>query len=139
MLSAEFAIRPHILTRYRVSDCVMIKMGTAGRIGKSVEGRGTCAMCVQDLLTSKREEILRIAVKHGATNVRVFGSVARGEAGPESDVDLLIELEPGRSLLDHVALLQDLEDILSRKVDVVNEKALHHRIRDRVLREATPL
>lgn len=94
---------------------------------------------VRDLLISKREEILRIAAKYGASNVRVFGSVARGEAGPESDVDLLVELEPGRSLLDHVALLQDLEDILSRKIDVVNEKALHHCIRDRVLREATPL
>ena len=69
----------------------------------------------------------------------MFGSVARGEAGPESDVDLLIDLEPGRSLLDHVALLQDLEDILSLKVDVVNEKALHQCIRDRVLGEATPL
>jgi predicted nucleotidyltransferase len=94
---------------------------------------------VKDILKSKREDILRIAAKYGASNVRVFGSVARGEAGPESDVDLLIDFEPGRSLMDHVALLQDLEDILSLKVDVVNEKALHHRIRDRVLREATPL
>ena len=94
---------------------------------------------VRDLLISKREEILRIAAKNGASNVRVFGSVARGEAGEESDVDLLVELEPGSSLLDHVALLQDLEDMLSRKVDVVNEKALHPFIRDRVLREAAPL
>ncbi|MFZ0931620.1 MAG: nucleotidyltransferase family protein [Syntrophobacteraceae bacterium] len=96
-------------------------------------------MSVKDLLKSKREDIIRIAAKYGASNIRIFGSVARGEAGPESDVDLLIELEPGRSLLDHVALLQDLEDILALKVDVVNEKALHHCIRDRVLREATPL
>jgi len=94
---------------------------------------------VIELLKSKRDEILRIAAKYGASNVRVFGSVARGEAGPESDVDLLVELESGRSLLDHVALLQDLEDMLSRKVDVVNENALHHSIRDRVLREATPI
>ncbi len=94
---------------------------------------------VEELLASKRDEILRIAAKHGASNVRVFGSAARGEAGPESDVDLLVQMEPGRSLLDHVALLQDLEDMLSRKVDVVNEKALHHSIRDRVLREATPI
>ncbi len=96
-------------------------------------------MGVRDILKSKREDILRIAAKYGASNVRVFGSVARGEAGPESDVDLLIDFEPDRSLLDHVALLQDLEDILSLKVDVVNEKALHNCIRDRVLREATPL
>ncbi|HYA39915.1 MAG TPA: nucleotidyltransferase family protein [Syntrophobacteraceae bacterium] len=94
---------------------------------------------VIELLKSKRDEILRISAKYGASNVRVFGSVARGEAGPESDVDLLVELESGRSLLDHVALLQDLEDMLSRKVDVVNENALHHSIRDRVLREATPI
>ena len=94
---------------------------------------------VRDLLTSKREEILSIAAKYGASNVRVFGSVARGDAGPESDVDFLVELGPTSSLLDHVALLQDLEDMLSRKVDVVNEKALHDRIRDQVLREATPL
>jgi predicted nucleotidyltransferase len=94
---------------------------------------------VKDLLKSKREEILRVAAKHGASNVRLFGSVARGEAGPESDVDLLIALEPRRSLMDHVALLQDLEDMLSRKVDVVNEKALHQCIRERVLREAIPL
>lgn len=94
---------------------------------------------VEELLASKRVEILRIAAKHGASNVRVFGSAARGEAGPESDVDLLVQMEPGRSLLDHVALLQDLEDMLSRKVDVVNEKALHHSIRDRVMREATPI
>ena len=94
---------------------------------------------VRELLLSKRDEILRIAAKYGASNVRVFGSVARGEAGPESDVDLLVEFGPDSSLLDHVALLQDLEDMLSRKVDVVNEKALHHRIRDGVLREAAPL
>ena len=104
-----------------------------------IRGRGGCALGVKDILKSKREDILRIAAKYGASNVRVFGSVARGEAGPESDVDLLIDFQPGRSLLDHVALLQDLQDILFLKVDVVNEKALHHSIRDRVLREATPL
>ncbi len=96
-------------------------------------------MGAKDIIESRREDILRIAAKYGAVDVRVFGSVARGEAAPESDVDFLIQFEPGRSLLDHVALLQDLEDILSLKVDVVNEKALHHRIRDRVLREAVPL
>jgi len=103
------------------------------------EAKSNMRQPVIELLKSKRDEILRISAKYGASNVRVFGSVARGEAGPESDVDLLVELESGRSLLDHVALLQDLEDMLSRKVDVVNENALHHSIRDRVLREATPI
>ncbi|HYP19755.1 MAG TPA: nucleotidyltransferase domain-containing protein, partial [Chloroflexia bacterium] len=65
-------------------------------------------MGINELLEAKREEILEIAARHGAHNVRIFGSVARGEATPESDLDFLVELEPGRSLLDHVALLQDL-------------------------------
>ena len=94
---------------------------------------------VRELLEGKREEILRIARAHGARNVRVFGSAARGESGPDSDVDLLVELEPGRSLMDHVALIQDLEELLGRKVDVVEASALHWYIRDRVLQEAVPL
>ncbi|MCX6680395.1 MAG: nucleotidyltransferase family protein [Methanothrix sp.] len=80
-----------------------------------------------------------MAARHGAHNLRVFGSVARGESGPESDLDILVEMEPGKSLMDHVALMQDLEDLLQRKVDVVSERALHWYIRDRVLAESTPL
>jgi predicted nucleotidyltransferase len=94
---------------------------------------------IEDLLKSKRQEILTIAARHGARNLRVFGSAARGEAGPESDLDILVEMEPGRSLMDHVALMHDLEDLLQRKVDVVSERALHWYIRDQVLAEATPL
>lgn len=90
-------------------------------------------------LRSRRTEILDVARKHGARNVRVFGSAARGDAGPDSDVDILVELEPGRSLLDHVALMLDLGDLLGCKVDVVSERALHWYIRDRVLAEAVPL
>src|SRR5262249_60867773 len=89
-------------------------------------------MDMNTLLQQKREEILCIAARHGARNVRVFGSVARGEAGPESDVDFLVELEPGRSLLDHAALLLDLEQLLGRKVDVATEHSLKERIRVRV-------
>ncbi len=90
-------------------------------------------------LQSKRVEILRLAAAHGASAVRVFGSTARGEAGPRSDVDLLVQMEAGRSLLDHVALWQALEDLLGCRVDVVSEKALHHLIRQQVLQEAVPL
>jgi len=91
------------------------------------------------LLEDKRDEILRIAARHGACNVRVFGSVARSEAGPGSDIDVLVEMKPNRSLLDHIALKQDLEDLLGRNVDVVTEIALHWYIRDRVKEEAVPL
>ena len=90
-------------------------------------------------IKDRREEILRTARQHGARNVRVFGSVVRGEAARESDIDVLVELEEGRSLLDHVALKQDLEDLLGCGVDVVTEKALHHLLRDRILKEAVPL
>jgi len=88
---------------------------------------------------SRRDEILRLAAKHGARNVRVFGSVARGQAGPDSDLDLLVDLDPGRSLLDLGGLLMELQDLLGRRVDVVTEVGLRQRIRDRVLREAVPL
>jgi len=91
------------------------------------------------LIEGKRAAILRLARQHGATRVRLFGSMARGDAGTESDVDLLVDLEQGRTLLDLGALLMDLQDLLHRKVDVLTEGALHPRIRERVLREAVPL
>lgn len=96
-------------------------------------------MRLDEILKSKREEILRIAARHGARNVRVFGSVARGQAGPGSDVDFLVELEPGRSLLDHAALLLELQRLLGCNVDVATEGGLRPRIRERVLLEAVPL
>ena len=96
-------------------------------------------MEMQKLLQEKRREILSIAARHGAGNVRVFGSVARGEAGPESDLDILVDLEPGRSLLDHAALLLDLEAALGCKVDVLTERGLRARVREAVLREAVAL
>ncbi len=92
-----------------------------------------------DLLKSRREEILRIAAKHGARNIRVFGSVARGEADSQSDIDLLVEFERGTTLLGHAALVQELEELLGIKVDVVSERGLRDRIRERVLREAVAI
>jgi uncharacterized protein len=96
-------------------------------------------MGIEELLKDRREDILNIAAQHGAHNVRVFGSVARGEAQPDSDVDLLVELEPGRSLLDLGGLLMDLQTLLGREVGVVTDKGLRERIRTRVLEEAKPL
>jgi predicted nucleotidyltransferase len=96
-------------------------------------------MELEALLKQQREAILQIAAKHGAYNVRIFGSVARGEARPDSDIDILVQLEDGRSLLDQVALIQDLEDLLGRKVDVVEPEGLHWYIRDQILSEAIPL
>ena len=93
-------------------------------------------MRMKELLKEKREEILRIAAKHGARNVRVFGSVARDEADERSDLDLLVELEPGRSLMDHAALWLELQEAIGRRVDVVSDRGIKPRIRERVLREA---
>ena len=94
---------------------------------------------VFDSLQSKRDEVLRLAALHGARNLRVFGSIARGDAGAMSDVDLLVDMEPGRSLLDMGGLLMDLQDLLGCDVDIVTENGLRPRIRDRVLDEAVPL
>jgi uncharacterized protein len=85
------------------------------------------------ILQEKRQQILAIARKYGAHNVRIFGSVARGEARPDSDIDFLVELEPGRSLFDLGGLVYELQELLGVDVDVVTEKGLKARIRDRVI------
>ena len=90
-------------------------------------------------LMSKRDQILKIAAKRGAKRIRLFGSAARGDSGPGSDVDFLVEFEPGRSLLDQGGLLMDLQELLGCKVDVVSEGVLRARYRERVLREVVPL
>ncbi|HXQ23719.1 MAG TPA: nucleotidyltransferase family protein [Candidatus Acidoferrales bacterium] len=91
------------------------------------------------LITERAEEIRRIARQHGAHRVRVFGSRARGEAGASSDLDLLVDFEPGRDLLDLVALKQDLEQLLGCRVDVVEEEGLSPYLRQRVVEEARVL
>jgi uncharacterized protein len=96
-------------------------------------------MTVQDAIREHREEILRIAAQHGATNVRVFGSVARDTAGSDSDIDILVAAGPDSSPWFPAGLIVDLEDLLGVKVDVVAEDELHRVIRDRVLGEAHPL
>ena len=96
-------------------------------------------MGVDEAIRSRRQEILQLAARHGARNVRVFGSAARGEAGPTSDVDILVDMEEGRSLLDLVAFWQDLEDLLGRKVDVITDGGVSPCLKDRIYSEATPL
>jgi predicted nucleotidyltransferase len=96
-------------------------------------------MTVQDAVSLHREEILRIAAQHGATNVRIFGSVARGTVGPESDLDLLVDVTGETSSWFPAGLIVDLEDLLGCRVDVAASDELHWVIRDRVLAEARPL
>ncbi|MBI4505153.1 MAG: nucleotidyltransferase family protein [Chloroflexi bacterium] len=97
------------------------------------------AQGLRDRVTSKRDDIIRIASRYGASNVRVFGSVARGDEDAASDLDLLVDLEPGRSLFDLGGLLMDIEELLGCRVDVVTEAGLRPRLRERVLNEAMPL
>jgi predicted nucleotidyltransferase len=96
-------------------------------------------MKTDQLIKQKREEILQIAAHYGGRNVRVFGSVARGESDEQSDIDFLMDMETGRSLLDLGGLLMDLQAAIGRNVDVVTERGLKPRIRDKVLKEAVEL
>ena len=96
-------------------------------------------MTLSGLQGSRRDEILRLAARRGASNVRVFGSVARGEAVPASDVDFMVDLEPGRSLLDLGGLQRDLEELLASKVDVISSKGLRQRVKERVDKDAVLL
>jgi hypothetical protein len=94
---------------------------------------------LQQRIRERRDEILRLADRHGARNVRIFGSVVRGDDDAASDVDVLVDMEPGRSLLDMGGLQMDLEELLGCRVDVVTERGLRRRLRARVLGEAVPL
>lgn len=96
-------------------------------------------MNIRETLARHRDEIVATAARHGARNVRVFGSVARGEAHSGSDIDIVVQLEPGRTLFDVGALAYDLEELLGCPVDVVTEGGLQGRFREYVLRDAVPL
>ncbi len=96
-------------------------------------------MSISQLLCDKRSEILNIALKYGANKIRIFGSMARGKTRPESNIDILVEMKEGRSLLDIIAIKQDIEDLLGRKVDIVTEASISPYVREEVLKEAVPL
>ncbi|MGQ0636388.1 MAG: nucleotidyltransferase family protein [Planctomycetaceae bacterium] len=96
-------------------------------------------MSRSELVQRNRASVLTAAARHGAHNVRIFGSVARGEDDQSSDIDLLVDLEPGRSLLDLGGLVMDLRELLGCSVDVVTEAGLRPRLRERVIKEALPL
>ena len=96
-------------------------------------------MITRETLRQKREAIMEIARQHGARDIRLFGSVARGENTEASDVDILVRFERERSLFDHGGLIADLEELLGVKVDVISEGGICERFRTRVLAEAVPL
>ncbi|MGI0491480.1 nucleotidyltransferase family protein [Alkalinema pantanalense CENA528] len=96
-------------------------------------------MSLLEQLRQNRAAILTIADRYGATNLRVFGSVARGDDRPDSDIDLLVDLQRTWTLFDHISMMQDLEDLLKHKVDVAVAKGLKERFRDRILEEAIVL
>jgi hypothetical protein len=96
-------------------------------------------MTASEIVTMHRNEILAIAARHGARNVRLFGSVARGQADERSDIDLVVDFDPERSLLDHAALSLELQELLGCEVDVVSGRGLKPLIRERVMAEAVPL
>jgi hypothetical protein len=96
-------------------------------------------MRIRDLVASKRQQILEIASRHGACNIRLIGSVARGDERADSDLDLLVSMDVGRSLLDLAGLALDVERLIGRPVDVATERSLRQKIRESVLREAKPL
>ncbi|MHB8995702.1 MAG: nucleotidyltransferase family protein [Armatimonadota bacterium] len=96
-------------------------------------------MTTRELIHEKREEILALAAKHKAKHIRVFGSVVRGEDTADSDVDFVVAFEDSASLFDQIGLKLDLEDLLGRSVDVVEDEAVHWLIKERVLQEAQPV
>jgi len=123
-------------------DAELERRDTIDQQSKSVDtiiAKKSMALALRELLQANRDSILRIAATYGASNVRVFGSVARGEADSESDIDLLVDMEEDRSLLDLSGLLTNLQALLGYKVDIVTEQGLNERLRERVLKDAVKL
>ena len=109
-------------------------------IDQASQARGQAsAMAIDPMLIHNRAAILRVAKENGATTVRIFGSFAKGTAGPDSDVDVLVELEPGRHLFDLIAIKHGIEDLLGREVHIVTEQAISPYVRDDIIRSAAPL
>jgi len=96
-------------------------------------------MVTKETIHGKREAILDIAHRYGAHDIRIFGSVARGDATEDSDLDIIVRFDPGRSLLDHGGLIMDLRELLGVKVDVIDEDGMRERFRRHALKEAIPL
>jgi len=96
-------------------------------------------MGISEIIQDRKEQILALAAKYGASNVRVFGSVANGTADEKSDIDFLVDLEKGRSLFDLGGLLMALQGLFNRKVDVVTENGLHWYIKEQIINEAKPI
>ena len=101
--------------------------------------QGLFIMTVRKTLRKKRQEIIEIAERHGAQNVRVFGSAPKGKTNEKSDVNFLVDFDEKVSLFDHIALIHELEDLLGTKVDVVSENSIYWLIRRRILKEAKSL
>jgi predicted nucleotidyltransferase len=117
------------------------QLGGSRRPRRATSNHASSATTQSDLrrVRAQRQQILRCAATHGACNVRVFGSTVRGESGASSDIDLLVEMEPGRTLLDLVGLWQDLEDLLDVHVDVLSDGGVSPHLRERIYAEAVPL
>jgi predicted nucleotidyltransferase len=111
----------------------------SGGLASSLRGGMILEVITRLSINRQREGILEIAARYGATDIRVIGSVARGDATDASDLDLIVRFEPGRSLLDHGGLVMDLRELLGIRVDVIDEEALQPRFRQHVMKEAIPL
>jgi predicted nucleotidyltransferase len=135
--------RPRFDKTHRVTDVVaafkrFLEPEEQAHAGDA-QGSRNHTLKAGELLREMRDDILRVAARHGARNIRIFGSAARGEMGPDSDIDFLVDLEPGRTLLDLSGLWADLSELLGRRIDVVTEHGIYWLLRRRILKEARSL